>query len=279
MCRLLQNQQTQPAQPAQPKGKPKCVTCGKFHNGRSYCFYPSGLRVGRFTDNHVGECLHKSPQREQTAHFAPPKINCSHCGKLHKGKPFCLYHICLRVSRFINNSSGECRLKSRQGEQTARIAPPSNNCSYCGKKGHAESVCYKNNPKEKPDVHALSFFSTTGRITGTIALKGVRVRDHSIVEFPLSFVGAHTKWPGEQASNIDVWIEDSDGDAIMCLHDCRGGFCFERLAHSFTGPRWPILISQREEQAIWQTMTAYGTPNNGFGGLMPMDLDENAEVM
>lgn len=38
---------------AQPKGKPKCGTCGKFHNGRLYCF-PSRLRVGRFTNNQLG---------------------------------------------------------------------------------------------------------------------------------------------------------------------------------------------------------------------------------
>lgn len=123
--------------------------------------------------------------------------------------------------------------------------------------------------------------STAGRIMWNLALTGERERDHSIVAFPLAVAGTLTKLPGEQASNIDAWIEDSDGDAIMCLHDCKGGFCFECFAHKCAQrlPQGPFLVSEREEQAIWQTITAYATPSNGFGEPLSMDLDKDEEVL
>lgn len=156
------------------------------------------------------------------------------------------------------------------------------NCSHCGKKGHEESVCYKKNSngKSKPnpstsvtDKDHWTQFQFQGRVR---AMNCKREQDHSAVSFPLQLVGIQTKSSQGSKPSGDVWIEDLDGDAIMCQHDCRENFCFKRFANKYAKQlsQGGIVISRRDEEAIWKLMTSYGIPNNGFGQSSEMEIDE-----
>lgn len=172
-----------------------------------------------------------------------------------------------------------------------------NNCSYCGRKGHDESVCYKKNPNKRQSNPAPTF--TTQRSL-TIRREGrwetpfdcQRERDQSAVSFPLTLAGTMALPPLEYGFTSNAWLEDSDHDAIMCLHDCRSGgnFCCRRFAVKCAnqlkqsvqqlnpGVANPahatLVISQRDEEALRQTMISYGVPNNRFGESAFMDVDE-----
>lgn len=159
-------------------------------------------------------------------------------------------------------------------------------------------MCYKRNPDLKPETPHLQ--STSNNSQGAQVREGCfrdvlkcrRERDYSVVTFPLYLVGTVARLPGASVPTIYSWIEDSDGDAIMCLHDCGGQFCFKRFADKwvkhylaktieqveqrrYTGvEKISLVITQRDEEAIWQTMVSYNTPNNGFGESQSMDIDE-----
>lgn len=141
-------------------------------------------------------------------------------------------------------------------------------------------MCYKKTPNRKPKTPP-STTTTDSRpeidhVRWDKAMKCQRERDQSVVTFPLTLVGVVPKLPRVQVPKSDIWVEDSDSDAIMCLHDCRGKFCLKRFAEDCTrqlGPRL-IVISQRDEEAIWQTMITHGVPNSGFGELPSTDIDE-----
>lgn len=172
---------------------------------------------------------------------------------------------------------------------------PRTNYSHRDKKGHDESVSYQKNPNKKPQTSSSTpygekwkLIKRKGRWEGPLNCQ--RERDHSAVSFPLNLAGTLIKGPPGYYPSNDAWMEDSDHDAIMCLHDC-GEFCFKRFAVKCAKQlkqrtreqleqgvhkpeEIPLVISQREEQCIWQTMINYGTPNNGFGESSLMDIDE-----
>lgn len=196
---------------------------------------------------------------------------CQTCGKLHKG---------------------ECRHKN--ATQQPR---PTNNCSYCSKKGHDESVCYKKNPRQRQKTPPAKLFTKSSlriRRGGRweTPLKCHRERNQSAVSFPLTLAGTMALPPLEYEFTSNVWIEDSDHDVIMCLHDCRSGgnFCCRRFAvkcanqlkqsvqqlnPGITNSEYATLvISQRDEEALRQTMISYGVLNNSFGESTLMDVDE-----
>ncbi|KAG8159584.1 hypothetical protein KVR01_010221 [Diaporthe batatas] len=198
------------------------------------------------------------------------------------------------VRSFTNHRAGECRYKN-----APRQPQPTNNCSYCGKKGHDESVCYKKNPNKRQNNPARISF-TQKSLTMTVRREGrwempldcQRERGQSAVSFPLRLAGTMALPPQEYGLTSNAWLEDSDHDAIMCLHDCRSGgnFCCRRFAvkcanqlkqgtrHLHPGVTNPeqarLVISQRDEEALRQTMSSYGVPSNGFGQPMLMDIDE-----
>lgn len=181
--------------------------------------------------------------------------NCSYCGK--KG-----------------HEESVCWSKSSP-------ARPMSNCSHCGKKGHEESACYKKNPKANSRPPPSTF--ATDRVQWiqyegcwARAMNCQREQDHSAVSFPLNLVGSMTHLPQESKPRMDVWIEDSDHDAIMCLHDCRENFCFKRFANKCARQlgQGAIVVARRDEEAIWQTMVNYGIPGNGFGESSSMEVDE-----
>lgn len=242
---------------------PKCGTCGKLHNGKSYPFYPSYLNTSRFTNQGTGECWNKGPQTR-------PQSNCSFCGK--KGHD---ESVCYKKNTMPVDNCSHCGKKGHE-ESVCYKKNNVNSCSHCGKKGHDESVCYKKNLNQKPNSHPSTSITQKAQWSPyggrwASAMNCQREQDRSAVSFPLTLVGTHTSVPRE-----DAWIEDSDNDAIMCLHNCRGNFCFKRFANKCARQlgQGAMVVSQKDEQAVWQTMTAYGTPNNGFGESPSMDLDE-----
>lgn len=185
--------------------------------------------------------------------------------------------------------AGECRHANAPTR-------PITNCAHCGKNGHDESVCYRKNPSKKPQTSTSTPYGEKWKL---LKCKGrweeplncQRERDHSAVSFPLTLAGTLIKCPpGYSVPSYDAWIEDSDKDAIMCLHDC-GEFCINRFAvkcakqlkqrtreqleQGVIKPKEiPLVIPQRDEEGVWQTMINYGTPNNGFGESSLMDIDE-----
>lgn len=271
-----------------PTGKPpQCGTCGKLHNGRSCPFYPSYLNISKFANQGAGECWNKSPSTR-------PKSNCSYCGKNGHDESVCYKKntvsvnncsycgkkghdesACYKKNTMPVNNCSYCGKKGHE-ESVCYKRNNVNSCSHCGKKGHDESVCYKKNLNQKPNPHPSTSITIKAQWSPydgrwASAMNCQREQDRSAVSFPLTLVGTHNSVPRE-----DAWIEDSDNDAIMCLHNCRGNFCFKRFANKCARQlgQGAIVVSQRDEQAVWQTMTAYGTPNNGFGESPSMDLDE-----
>ncbi|KAH8764847.1 hypothetical protein F5883DRAFT_103074 [Diaporthe sp. PMI_573] len=248
---------------------------GKSHNKQ-----PSEKPMGNHFNN--------QPTNIPNPTSKPPK--CQICDKPHKGElcPFCLVYS--NVGRLTDREAGECRYKNAQ-------ARPTSNCSYCGKKGHDESVCYKKNSNNKHKTPSSTSFAKKSLIIRRegrweAPLDCQRERDHSTVSFPLTLAGTMAMPPLRYGLTSDAWLEDSDNDAIMCLHDCRSGgnFCYRRFAvrcanqlkqsikqldQGITEPEhMPLVISQRDEEAIWQAMVGYGVPNNGFSESSLMDIDE-----
>lgn len=265
----------------QPSAKPT----GKDSNKQ-----PSGKPTGRPSDRQpstkpTGKPSSKQPPAKPTS--KPPK--CEICGKLHNGKSYPFHLRCFNPSRFTNREAGECRHANAPTR-------PITNCSQCGKKGHDEKACYQKNLSKKPQSFSSTPFGEKrklvkrkGRWEGPLNCQ--RERDHSAVSFPLTLAGPLMKYPpGGSCPSDDAWVEDCDNDAIMCLHDC-GEFCIKRFAvkcakqlkqrtreqleQGVIKPKEiPLVISQRDEEGIWQTMINYGTPNNSFGESSLMDIDE-----
>lgn len=261
-----------------PSAKPAGQDANRQHPNRQHSANP--------TNN----SFNYQPTNGQNLTSRPPQ--CQICGKPHKGTflPFCIDHSSMRS--FTNHTVGECRYKNAAGQSR-----PTNNCSYCGKKGHDESVCFKKNPSKRQNNAASTLFtkkSLTVRREGRweTPFDCQRERDQSAVSFPLTLVGTMALTSQEYGLTSNSWFEDSDHDAIMCLHDCRSGgnFCCRRFAVKCANQlkqsiRQPnpgvtntehatLVISQRDEEALWQTMISYGVPNNGFGESTLMDIDE-----
>jgi hypothetical protein len=194
------------------------------------------------------------------------------------------------ASRFTDYEPGECRYKNAQ-------TGPANYCSYCGKKGHDESGCYKKHPNKKQKSPSPTLFPKKSLIIKPgghweMPLNCQRDRGHSTVSFPLTLAGTMATPPLPYGLSSDAWIEDSDNDAIMCLHDCRSGgnFCYKRFAvkcanqlkqsiqqldQRVTEPAHaPLVVSQRDEGAIRHAIIGYGVRNNGSGESSLMDIDE-----
>lgn len=107
-------------------------------------------------------------------------------------------------------------------------------------------------------------------------MKCQREQDRSEVSFPLTLVARLKEATQDLTPWEDAWIEDSGNDAIMCLHDCMDNFCFKRFALKCAKQlkQEAIVVSQRDEEAIRQTMVSYGIPGNGFIESPFMEVDE-----
>lgn len=230
--------------------------------------------MNRFINYDAGECWNKSQP-------AKPVGICSHCGKKGHEESACWNKN--SSSRPAANCS-HCGKKGHEESVCWNKSPPTKplaNCSHCGKKGHEESVCYKKNSNGKSNPNLSMSVTDNPKWTqfqgrGVRAMNCKREQDHSAVSFPLQLVGISTKSSQESKPRADAWIEDLDNDAIMCQHDCRESFCFKRFANKCAKQlsQGGIVVSRRDEEAIWETMINYGIPNNGFGQSSAMEIDE-----
>lgn len=251
-CKMARNNRQKTKNNKQPSEKPS----GKSSNQE----HPANATNNQFNN-----------QRANISNPTSKPPQCQICGKLHKG---------------------ECRYKNPPAQ-----ARPTNTCSYCGKKGHDESVCYKKNPNKRQSTPTPTFSAKKSlriRRDGRweTRLDCQRERDQSAVSFPLTLAGTMATPPMQYGVTSNAWLEDSDHDAIMCLQDCRSGgnFCCKRFAvncanqlkqsigpldRRVTQPEHAaIVISQRDEEGLRQTMFTYGLPSNAFGESSLMDIDE-----
>lgn len=149
-------------------------------------------------------------------------------------------------------------------------------CDHCGIKGHETSACYKKTPNQRRNKHSSTPVAEGVKTTQRWSkiLNCQRERDQSEVTFPLFLVGRSST---DLAPRFDAWLEDYQNDVVMCLHDCRGDFCFKLFANKCAKQlrRGKIVISQKDEEAIWKALRSNGVPTVGYGEKTGMDVDED----